>query len=77
MPLNPLEMLSMTRDFLEKFYTSDAEESVPAQLINGLGVYENNLRKQVESKDIIYPQSDNRIGQGCGKSEISYQTTVH
>lgn len=40
----------MARGFLEKFYTSEAEESVPTQLIDGLGMYENNLRKQVESK---------------------------
>ena len=47
--MNPLELLSMARGFLEKFSSSGMDESVPTELLDGLSLYENNLRKQVES----------------------------
>jgi len=41
----------MARGFLEKFSSSGMDESVPTELLDGLSLYENNLRKQVEKLD--------------------------
>ena len=49
LPLNPLELLSMARGFLENFSSSGMQEHVPTELLDGLSLYETNLRKQVES----------------------------
>jgi hypothetical protein len=42
---NPLEMLSMARGYLQEFNNS---APIPTELLEGLAVYENDLRKQVE-----------------------------
>jgi len=47
--MNPLEMLSMARGFLSKFSSPGMDDTVPAELIDGLGLYEADLRKQVDS----------------------------
>ena len=47
--MNPLEMLSMARGFLERFSSPGLDDNIPHELVDGLALYENDLRKQVES----------------------------
>lgn len=51
--MNPLEMLSMARGFLQRFSSPGVDDNVPPELVDGLALYENDLRKQVESRPII------------------------
>jgi hypothetical protein len=48
--MNPLEMLALARGFLEKLAnTGPMDERVPSELVDGLALYEKDLRKQVDS----------------------------
>lgn len=49
LPLNPLELLSLARGFLERISSSDLDEAIPPELIDGLALYESHLKKQVDS----------------------------
>ena len=48
MPIDPLELLSMARGFLERFSVSGMNENVPPELLDGLALYETHLKKQVD-----------------------------
>jgi hypothetical protein len=39
----------MTRALLQKLSVSGMDENVPPELLDGLGLYETHLRKQVDS----------------------------
>jgi hypothetical protein len=48
--MNPLEILAMARGFLEKLANSGPmDDRVPSELVDGLALYEKDLRKQVDS----------------------------
>jgi hypothetical protein len=49
LPLSPVDLLFMARKFLERFSETETNVNIPLQLIDGLSLYENDLRKQVES----------------------------
>jgi len=50
--MNPLELLSTARSYLEMFSTSSGvSDNVPAELLDGLALYENHLQKQVDKLD--------------------------
>lgn len=60
----------MARNFLERFAASGVN-AIPPQLLDGLAVYENDLRNQVESIYPYYLSCNFRTRQPSGQSQIS------
>jgi len=75
--MNPLEMLSLARGFLQRFSSPGLDDTVPPELVDGLALYENDLRKQVEGTSFHDPWSNDRTRQRHRQLKISNQTTIH
>ena len=76
--MKPLEMLAMARGFLEKLAnTGPIDERVPSELVDGLALYENDLRKQVDSNPPVNSRSNSRTRQRYRQFEISNKATIY